>query len=371
MCAKKEPPAGGSFFLSYLRIGLFQLGLQALQLPDHVVKGGEIRVVHFLLGGAQLLGKRRIHIQVGTAPLAAPQALLGDALSQPLHGAGTELLRAAVGADLDVGNMLLQRLVLPRRPAQSVVLRLYLRQLRLQLLHRILDHIAQRQACPRFPVKDKILAERRSVCAARIFISIRTDADIYIISVKDDALQDVAKQLGEKPINGIVIHTAGSMAMDVLEGSCKHYGVLYPMQTFSKAKTVDFGRIPCFVEASDEETKRTVRELAEILSDHVYEMNSEERQWLHVAAVFACNFANCCFGMADDILRKHGLDFGVMLPLVEETVSKLRTLKPSEAQTGPARRKDMNVINKHLDMLKDQKEKDVYRMMTEEIMKRS
>ncbi|WP_443907818.1 Rossmann-like and DUF2520 domain-containing protein [Prevotella sp.] len=181
----------------------------------------------------------------------------------------------------------------------------------------------------------------------------------------------MAKQLGEKPINGIVIHTAGSMAMDVLEGSCKHYGVLYPMQTFSKAKTVDFGRIPCFVEASDEETKRTVRELAEILSDHVYEMSSEERQWLHVAAVFACNFANCCFGMADDILRRHGLDFGVMLPLVEETVSKLRTLKPSEAQTGPARRKDMNVINKHLDMLKDQKEKDVYRMMTEEIMKRS
>lgn len=217
----------------------------------------------------------------------------------------------------------------------------------------------------------KTLAEQTGSRPVTSIDDIRTDADIYIISVKDDALQDVAKQLSEKTINGIVIHTAGSMAMDVLEGSCKHYGVLYPMQTFSKAKTVDFGRIPCFVEASDEETKRTVRELAEILSDHVYEMNSEERQWLHVAAVFACNFTNCCFGMADDILRRHGLDFGVMLPLVEETVSKLRTLKPSEAQTGPARRKDMNVINKHLDMLEDKAEKDVYRMMTEEIMKMS
>ena len=91
----------------------------------------------------------------------------------------------------------------------------------------------------------KTLAEQTGSRPVTSIDDIRTDADIYIISVKDDALQDVAKQLGEKPINGIVIHTAGSMAMDVLEGSCKHYGVLYPMQTFSKAKTVDFGHIPC------------------------------------------------------------------------------------------------------------------------------
>ena len=85
MCAKKEPPAGGSFFLSYLRIGLLQLVLQALQLPDHVVKGGEIRVVHFLLGGAQLLGQGGVHRQVGAAPLAAPQALLGDAFDYAIN----------------------------------------------------------------------------------------------------------------------------------------------------------------------------------------------------------------------------------------------------------------------------------------------
>ena len=216
----------------------------------------------------------------------------------------------------------------------------------------------------------KMLAEQTGSEPVTDFEDIRTDADVYIISVKDDALQDVAEKLGRKPRRGIVIHTAGSMAMDILEKSCRHYGVIYPMQTFTKAKSVDFGRIPCFIEASDAEALKTIKELAGILSDHVYEMSSEERQWLHVAAVFACNFANCCFGMADDILRRHGLDFGVMLPLVEETVSKLHTLKPADAQTGPARRKDMNVINKHIGMLENTAEKDVYRMISELIMKK-
>mgnify|MGYP002679318283 CR=1 FL=1 len=137
--------------------------------------------------------------------------------------------------------------------------------------------------------------------------------------------------------------------MELFEGKCRHYGVLYPMQTFSKDKSLDFKKVPCFVEASDQ------------LADDAI--------MLHVAAVFACNFSNACYTMAERILQAHGLSFDVMLPLVDETTAKLHSLSPVEAQTGPAVRNDHNVMNRHKDMLKDAPDMQaVYQMMSEIIM---
>jgi predicted short-subunit dehydrogenase-like oxidoreductase (DUF2520 family) len=133
---------------------------------------------------------------------------------------------------------------------------------------------------------------------------------------------------------------------------------------------VDFWTVPCFVEASDKHTLDIIMELARLLSDNVRELAESERKWLHIAAVFSCNFANVCNTMAAQILERHGLSFDVMLPLLDETVAKLHRLHPREAQTGPASRGDVGVVSKHLAMLEDNKElSEVYSVLSNYILK--
>lgn len=195
------------------------------------------------------------------------------------------------------------------------------------------------------------------------------DADFYIVSVCDSAMANVIASLCEIRKKGVFLHTAGTMSMNLFKGHCSHYGVMYPMQTFSKEKSLEFGRIPCFVEASDGETLAQVRQLALALTPLVYDLAEKDRKWLHVAAVFACNFSNACCAMAADILQKHGLDFSVMLPLVDEMAAKLHGLSPLDAQTGPAVRSDHNVMNEHLDMLaNDAAIRDIYKAMSDVII---
>ena len=167
-----------------------------------------------------------------------------------------------------------------------------------------------------------------------------TDADIYIIAVKDSALCDVVSQVVKGREECLFVHTAGSMPLSVFDGYARNCGVLYPMQTFSMEREVDFSQIPLFIEGSDPR----IRLLAESLSEHVYELSTADRRYLHLAAVFACNFANHCYTLAADVLAKKGLPFDVMLPLVDETARKVHELHPTEAQTGPAVRGDENVM---------------------------
>ena len=195
-------------------------------------------------------------------------------------------------------------------------------------------------------------------------------ADIYLVSVADNALADVIGRLCSRHRQGIFVHTAGTMPMDLFRGKAQHYGVLYPMQTFSKRKPLDFSEIPCFVEASDQASLMAIRQLAELLSNRVYELSGNDRRWLHVAAVFACNFSNACCAMAARLLEDHGLDFSMMLPLVDETTRKLHSLSPAEAQTGPAARGDCNVMDRHVAMLGDYPDlQAVYKLMSDEIRK--
>ncbi len=194
---------------------------------------------------------------------------------------------------------------------------------------------------------------------------VRNDADVYIISVKDSAMAELLPRLCNGRETKVFLHTAGSMPMDVFRGMALHYGVLYPMQTFSKTRKVDFSEVPCFVEASDEYTGKVLDELAHSISRRVHKLSSEDRKYLHLSAVFACNFVNHCYAVSADILAKHGIPFDIMLPLIDETAQKVHQLFPVEAQTGPAVRYDENVIRKQASLLYDNPLlKDIYERMS-------
>lgn len=181
------------------------------------------------------------------------------------------------------------------------------------------------------------------------------DAQLYIVSLKDSALPEVLPRLlTPKRREALWVHTAGSVPMDIWPAyGATRYGVLYPMQTFSKARAVNFAEIPVFLEASGCVEMKLLHRVAEALSHRVHEADSAQRKALHLAAVFVCNFTNAMYAAGARLLEDHGLDFGMMLPLIDETARKVHTLHPVEAQTGPAVRYDRGVMQSHLDALAD------------------
>ena len=160
------------------------------------------------------------------------------------------------------------------------------------------------------------------------------------------------------------------MPLSVLQGYARHYGVFYPMQSFSKERQVDFSLIPLFLESSDEETDKLSHQLAQSISQRIFVLSSEDRRHLHLAAVFACNFANHCYALSAKVLEKHGLPFNVMLPLIDETAEKVHKLHPKEAQTGPAIRWDKNVLAAQKALLAEEPEmQQIYELMSKSIHK--
>lgn len=178
------------------------------------------------------------------------------------------------------------------------------------------------------------------------------EADIYIYCLKDDALPRLAAFVATRHPSALHLHTAGSIEASIFSGHCQHYGVLYPLQTFSKERDFRFKDTPLFVEGSDEKTAETIAALGRSLSGKIYFLDSAHRRHLHLAGVFANNFTNHCIAAAQDIIgRNTGLPANVLLPILEETVAKLREMPAQEAQTGPARRYDFSVIDAHLQLL--------------------
>ena len=196
-----------------------------------------------------------------------------------------------------------------------------------------------------------------------------SDADLYVCALKDRVLSDVLPNVAFG--NGILVHTAGSLPMDVLAPYAPQIGVFYPFQTFSKLREVDFSQVPIYIEASDDAVKKCLLDLAGTLSQNVFEANAEKRLSLHVAAVFACNFTNYMYTLAYDILKEKDMRFDALLPLIRETARKVETLIPAEAQTGPAVRLDSNVMEKHLHFLLDQPERTaLYETLSKAIYER-
>lgn len=186
---------------------------------------------------------------------------------------------------------------------------------------------------------------------SRTLEALPLEADVYIVAVKDAALADVIRAATKGRESQLFVHTAGSMPMDIFKGLTVHYGVFYPMQTFSKVRLVDFNDISVFLETNDTVSMERLKMLSTTLTTHIYELDSEGRKHLHLAAVYACNFVNHCYALSAEVLAAKGLPFSVMLPLVDETAQKVHELSPREAQTGPAVRGDQNVMQMQANML--------------------
>ena len=198
-------------------------------------------------------------------------------------------------------------------------------------------------------------------------LKIDKSADIYIIAVNDDAIQKVVTQLrlDEK----IVVHTSGSVEMDILKPSSKNYGVFYSLQTFSKNSKVDFKTIPICIEANNATTLKVLMAIAKSISGNVQKINSEQRKSIHLAAVFANNFSNHLYTIASAILSSANVSLDILKPLIEETARKIKNSPPNETQTGPAIRDDKKTINNHLKMLSNKKEyQKLYSLMSKSII---
>ena len=209
------------------------------------------------------------------------------------------------------------------------------------------------------------LAEKINCSYTTNITEITPDASIYIFTLKDDALP---KTLAAMPTNkGIWIHTAGSLPMNIFHGYTEHYGVLYPLQTLSENRKTDFSKIPLFVEGNTTNAETAIFDIAQKLSESVTVMDSEKRKYLHLAAVFACNFTNHLYAISAQILEKQGFDRHLLQPLIDETAHKLHTLHPAQAQTGPAVRNDQSVMEQQIAMLDDENMRQLYKIISESI----
>jgi len=189
-------------------------------------------------------------------------------------------------------------------------------------------------------------------------------ADIYILCVSDNAISAISSKLNFP--TALVLHTSGGTSLNELKSNSKK-GVMYFLQTFSKDRNIDFSTIPACLEAENEEDLKLLSELASGISKKIYVINSDQRQHLHVAAVFVNNFVNYMYKIGNDICFKTNVPFDILKPLILETASKIDEISPFEAQTGPARRNDTKTIEKHkILLLKNQKE--IYTLLTDFII---
>ena len=194
-------------------------------------------------------------------------------------------------------------------------------------------------------------------------------ANVYIYAVKDEALASVVAQVQGRE-RSLHLHTSGTMPITVFGDDKPHAGIFYPFQTFSKARVIeDFSTVPVFFEARGIDDISAVYSLALTITSHVYETTQHDRERLHVAGVYACNFTNLMYTMAAELLQNTHIPFKALLPLIDETAAKVHTLSPREAQTGPARRGDENVMNHHLSLLNEE-QRQVYQLLSAAIRKR-
>lgn len=210
------------------------------------------------------------------------------------------------------------------------------------------------QVYSRTAASAEALAGRVGCPAVTRLADVVADADVYVLSVKDDALPLLIPELVRGREQALFVHTAGSMPLSILsDNGCRRCGVLYPMQTFSKERPVDFSTVPIFIEADFPADEQVLYGLAASLTASVRVLSSEARRSLHLSAVFACNFVNHCYARAAELLERQGVPFEVMLPLVDETAAKVHHMAPRLAQTGPAVRYDRQVMERHLALLHD------------------
>ena len=194
------------------------------------------------------------------------------------------------------------------------------------------------------------------------------DASLYIISVSDDAIESVSKSI--RSTHGLVVHTAACVSMYIFSEKFENFGVFYPLQTFSKGYPVDFSDLPIFLEANTQENLHILLNVAKSISQNVFHASLEEREQLHLAAIFCCNFVNHLYHLSGKIAQRAGFDFKVLSSLISETAKKaIFSGNPNKVQTGPAVRKDRKVMQRHLELLESNPQwHEIYSMLSENII---
>lgn len=221
--------------------------------------------------------------------------------------------------------------------------------------------------CGRNADNSQALAQKVDAKTFTQLSHIPVDASIYLICISDDNIADVASQM--PLVKGIVAHTAGSVGIEAVS-RFSHHGVFYPLQSFSKNRDINLSNTPFCIESGDTQTAETLKSLASDISNNVHAINTDQRRQLHLSAVFASNFANCMYAEAEQIMQNCGLPFNMLEPLVMETASKAFSLGPTNAQTGPARRGDMKVMDRQRQLLPTENLKKMYSFVSQQIQDR-
>lgn len=237
----------------------------------------------------------------------------------------------------------------------------------LQLQHQIV------QIFSRDLQRAETLADQVNAQAITELQQLDPQTDLVIIAVSDQAISSVIQAITQYLPDNLIVHTSGSTDLAILEQKHPRAGVLYPLQTFSFERAVNWSETPLFVEAVQAQDLTLLTDLANSLSQRVYQYSSTQRLTLHLAAVFACNFSNYCYDMAKQVVDAEQVDFSLLYPLILETANKATTNNPKEMQTGPAMRGDQNILNMHRQLLVDSNRtdlQDIYRLMSESILKR-
>ena len=212
----------------------------------------------------------------------------------------------------------------------------------------------------------KALAEKADAEAINDIKVLLPGSDLYIFSVKDDSYEELLQQLPFRL--PLAAHTAGSLSMRIFEPYAEAYGILYPYQSVNKDMNFEDVIVPLCVEANDKTTEKELLAFAQRLTTTVQQLDESQRMVLHRAAIFGCNFTNAMYTIAYDILREHNIDWQMILPLLQNTMDKVKKMNPHDAQTGPAQRGDQNIIRLHQEALQNEQLKDIYRLMTDYIM---
>ena len=188
--------------------------------------------------------------------------------------------------------------------------------------------------------------------------------DLIIIAVSDDVINQIIENLE----GNNVVHTSGSVSLDVFNNKYTNYGVLYPLQTFNKKNTIDNKNTPFLIESNNDKFEKQLVKIASKISNNISIFTSEQRENIHLAAVFACNFSNHMYVIANNILKKSNIDFSILLPLLKQNIYKIDNNCPLKLQTGPAKRKDFKVIKKQINQIKDNEIKLIYQLITKSII---
>ena len=216
----------------------------------------------------------------------------------------------------------------------------------------------------------KIMREKgydvKIIPSRKDFVLNDVESDVVIIAVKDDAIKEVLNKLPK--VEGLLLHTSGFTKTEILSEKAVNYGCLYPLQSLNKKKDIDFSKVPLCYYVNNEEYLESLKGLAESLSELARFVSDEQRQYLHIAAVFANNFTNHLFGISKEILDRNNIPFEMLFPIIDRTIENIKTSDDIfSLQTGPAIRGDFNIMNLHIDKLSS-RESELYLAMSKSIL---